>query len=213
MQEPLRKIQIFGGRLRTDYAEALGTRGGEYLGRIENAAVRLQALVKSLFQLSQIDKDTRPFGPVDLTQTIAEVRQDLEARLEQTSGRIECGPLPTVIGDPVQIRQLLQNLIGNGLKYHCAEAPPVVTITAEMLDGNACQIAVQDNGIGFEEEYLDRIFQPFQRLHGVTEYEGTGIGLAICRKIVDRHSGGLTARSAPGQGATFLVTLPREQSL
>ena len=208
LQEPLRKIQIFGGRLKTGYREVLGERGGEYLERIENAAGRLQALVKSLFQLSQVDKDTRPFVPVDLTQTVAEVEMDLEARLDETQGRIEFGPLPTVSGDPLQIRQLLQNLIGNGLKYHRLGEPPVVTVTAALLDGTTCQMAVCDNGIGFDEEYLDRIFQPFQRLHGVTEYEGTGIGLAICRKIVDRHNGSLTAHSEPGRGATFLVTLP-----
>lgn len=208
LQEPLRKIQIFGGRLKTGYGEVLDERGRDYLARIENAASRLQDLVKSLFQLSQIDKDPRPLVHVDLMQTLAEVRQDLEARLDQTGGHIEAETLPTVIGDPLQIRQLLLNLIGNGLKYHRTDTPPVVRVTASVLDGSACQIAIQDNGIGFEEEYLDRIFQPFQRLHGVTEYEGTGIGLAICRKIVDRHGGGLTAKSMLGQGATFLVTLP-----
>ena len=216
LQEPLRKIQIFGGRLKAGYGNVLGERGNDYLGRIENAAERLQTLVRALFQLTQIEKDVRPFVPVDLTQIAADVRLDLETRLDETQGKIEFERLPTISGDPLQIRQLLQNLIGNGLKYHRPEEPPVVTVTASLettsLPGrDVCRITVRDNGIGFEEEYLDRIFQPFQRLHGASEYEGTGIGLAICRKIVERHSGTLTAHSTPGLGAAFQVTLPMKK--
>jgi signal transduction histidine kinase len=150
-----------------------------------------------------------------------EVSADLETRIEQAGGRVEIEELPTIDADPMQMRQLLQNLIGNSLKYFRAGVPPVVRIYCqkpvarrpESLDESGparqfCEILVTDNGIGFDEKYLDRIFTVFQRLHKKGEYEGTGVGLAICRKIVDRHSGTITARSSLGQGATFVVTLP-----
>jgi signal transduction histidine kinase len=145
---------------------------------------------------------------------------DLEVRLEQAGGRIDLAPLPTIDADPMQMRQLLQNLLGNALKFSSPESRPAVRLTSSSAPepgvspaGNGsrtqyCQLIVEDNGIGFDEQYLDRIFVPFQRLHGRGEYEGTGIGLAICRKIAERHSGQITARSTPGQGATFIVTLP-----
>ena len=124
--------------------------------------------------------------------------------------------LPTIDADPTQMRRLLQNLIGNALKFHRPEAPPLVKISAKRLDsperGQRYQILVEDNGIGFDEKYLDRIFTPFQRLYSQGKYEGTGIGLAICRKIVERHGGSITAKSRPGQGATFIVTLPVKQT-
>lgn len=218
LQEPLRKIQVFGGRLRAGYGDALGARGEEFLKRIEGAAGRMQALVRDLFQLTQVDQVPRPFVPVDMGLAAREALTDLEARLEETQGEVEVGSLPTVTGDPLQMRQLLLNLIGNGLKYHRPEAPPRVSVTACRESGadgteDRHRITVRDNGIGFDERYLDRIFQPFQRLHGRGEYEGTGIGLAICRKIVERHGGTLTARSAPGEGAAFMVSLPDVVSL
>ena len=144
---------------------------------------------------------------------------DLEGRIFDTGGRVEVGALPTIEAEPLQMRQLLQNLIGNGLKFHRQGEPPVVRIEGRLLDTSdphaedtapgprRCEIQVQDNGIGFEEVYSERIFELFQRLHGRDEYEGTGMGLAICRKIVTRHGGTISAHSAPGQGATFIVTL------
>jgi signal transduction histidine kinase len=146
---------------------------------------------------------------------VREVIDDLEASILETEGQIEIHDLPTIEADPTQMRQLLQNLIGNALKFHGSEKP-VVTIYGgpvggeRTLDGQ-CEIIIEDNGIGFDEKYLDRIFTPFQRLHGRGTYEGTGIGLAICRKIVDRHSGSITAKSEPGKGSTFIVTLPLKQ--
>jgi light-regulated signal transduction histidine kinase (bacteriophytochrome) len=143
------------------------------------------------------------------------VLSDLQIRIEQSGGRVELGDLPCIDADPMQMRQLLQNLIGNALKYRRDDAVPLVQVYAQLLNGHEqalCQIYVQDNGIGFDEKYLDRIFIPFQRLHGRNEYEGTGIGLAICSKIVQRHGGSITAKSTPGQGATFMVTLPTVQS-
>ncbi len=139
---------------------------------------------------------------------------DLEVRIEQVGGRVELGNLPTVDADPLQMRQLMQNLIGNALKYHRPEVPPVVQVSSKPVVGQSrdvCQILVEDNGIGFEEVYVDRIFTIFQRLHGRTEYEGTGVGLAVCRKIAERHGGTITARSTPGKGSSFMVTLPVRQ--
>jgi light-regulated signal transduction histidine kinase (bacteriophytochrome) len=152
-----------------------------------------------------------PFIQVDLNEVIAGLVSDLDARLIETGGSVEILSLPTVYGDPTQMRQLLQNLIGNALKFHSANAVPVVRLSAELIDnGKACRISVADNGIGFDEKYLDRVFTVFQRLHGRGDYEGTGVGLAVCRKIVERHGGSITARSKPGEGATFIVTMPLE---
>src|SRR5262249_36424730 len=147
----------------------------------------------------------QPFEPVDLAAATRDVVTDLETRIEQVGGRVEVGDLPTVDADPLQVRQLMQNLIGNALKYHRPEVPPVVNVSCSPVGGcedgrvvpapHLCQIRVEDNGIGFEEVYSERIFTIFQRLHGRNEYEGTGVGLAVCRKIAERHGGSITARS------------------
>jgi PAS domain S-box-containing protein len=224
LQEPLRKIQAFGDRLKTRCGEALSEQGRDYMARMQNAAARMQILIDDLLAFSRVTTQVEPFLPVDLIQIAREVISDLEATIERSGGRVELGELPTIEADPVQMRQLLQNLLANALKFRRPDEPPVVTISSRPLDPAAnppphpfaprqfCQLVVEDNGIGFDEKYLDRIFIPFQRLHGRDEYEGTGIGLAICRKIVERHGGAITARSAPGRGARFIVTLPLRQS-
>jgi signal transduction histidine kinase len=159
-----------------------------------------------------------------LNEVTQEVVSDLEARIEQIGGRVEVSRLPIVEADRLQMRQLLQNLISNALKFHREEEEPVVKVYSELLqeweeegsgriaDRRAYQIFVEDNGIGFDEKYLERVLAPFQRLHGRDAYEGTGMGMAICRKVVERHNGYITAKSIPGQGATFIVTLPVRQS-
>jgi len=150
---------------------------------------------------------------VDLGDVVRTVVSDLEMRIHDANGRVEIGALPAIFGDRGQMAQLFQNLIGNGLKFRKPGEIPVVKIESkeETLASGAAgwQIAVEDNGIGFDEKHRDRIFQIFQRLHGRSEYEGTGIGLAICRKIVDRHNGVITAHSSPGAGARFVITLPQ----
>jgi signal transduction histidine kinase len=161
---------------------------------------------------------------VDLSVVARGVVADLETRIEETGGQVEINELPTIEADPTQMQQLLQNLIGNALKFHREDEPPLVKVHAQRLNGrgelpvegtadaDTCRITVVDNGVGFDDEkHLDRIFQVFQRLHSWSEYEGTGIGLATCRKIVERHGGKITAESKPGQGATFVVTLPIRQ--
>jgi signal transduction histidine kinase len=223
LQEPLRKVQAFGSRLQNKYSEALGDQGRDYLERMQSAAARMQTQIKDLLAYSRVTTRAQPFVPVDLSKVAQEVVSDLGVRIEQVGGQVEVGGLPTIEADPDQMRQLLQHLIGNALKFHREGETPVVKIHAESLNGQGegaagasagdglWQIMVEDNGIGFDEKYLERIFQVFQRLHGRSEYEGTGIGLATCRKIIERHGGSITAKSAPGQGATFIVTLPVRQ--
>ena len=223
LQEPTRKVQAFGDRLEAVSGDALGDRGRDYLERMKDAAGRMQTLINNLLTYSRVTTRAQPFVPVELSQVARDVLSDLEVKIEKEAARVEVGDLPTIDADPTQMRQLLQNLIGNSLKFHPEGETTVVKIHGELLKGEGqrqrgippvdgrCQIIVEDNGIGFDEKYLDRIFTIFQRLHGRNEYEGTGIGLAVCRKIAERHGGDITAKSAPGHGATFIVTLPVKQ--
>lgn len=213
LQEPLRKIQAFGDRLKTKYEQALGPEGQDYLVRMQNAAARMQTLIQDLLSLSRVTSQAKPFATVDLNEVVKTVVSDLEVRIERTGGRVDVSALPLIHGDRGQMAQLLQNLIGNALKFQKPGEAPVVKVYSEFLTvqtggADAWQVVVEDHGIGFDEKYRERIFQIFQRLHGRSEYEGTGIGLAICRKIVDRHGGSITAYSTPGAGAKFVITLP-----
>jgi two-component system, LuxR family, sensor kinase FixL len=213
LQEPLRKIQAFGDRLKTKYETGLGPEGLDYLSRMQNAAARMQVLIQDLLSLSRVTSNSKPFTPVDLGDVARTVVSDLEMRIQDAGGQVDIGALPVIFGDRGQMAQLFQNLIGNGIKFRKPGEKPVVKISSEihaLANGaSGWQITVEDNGIGFDEKYRDRIFQIFQRLHGRSEYEGTGIGLAICRKIVDRHSGAITAHSTPGAGAKFVILLPQ----
>jgi signal transduction histidine kinase len=206
--------------LRDKCEESLGEVGRDYLARMQNASTRMQALIQALLTYSRVTTRPEPFSQVVLTPLTQEVISDLAARIEQTGARVEVGDLPRIEASPHQLRQLFQNLLSNSLKYRSGEKP-IIKVTANHVKdpaskktspgGQWVRIYVEDNGIGFDEKYLDRIFQPFQRLHGRGHYEGTGMGLAICRKIVERHGGIITAKSAPGKGATFIVTLPVKQ--
>jgi PAS domain S-box-containing protein len=207
LQEPLRKIQAFGDRLKVRYTDALTGEGVDYLDRMQKAAGRMQALINDLLAFSRITTKAQPFAPVDLSAIAHEVVHDLEERTHQTGGEVVVGPLPAVDADAMQMRQLLQNLVGNGLKFHKPGVPPRVEVSGSTSNGTA-EIVVSDNGIGFDDKYAERIFTMFERLHGRASYEGTGIGLAICRKIAHRHGGDIRASSNPGEGARFVVTLP-----
>ncbi len=222
LQEPLRKVQAFSDRLKSKCAASIDDQGRDYLDRIQNASKRMQTLINDLLTYARVSTKAQPFVTADLVTITREVVSDLETRIEQTDGRVEVGAMPSVEADPLQFRQLMQNLIGNSLKYKRPDVPPVVKVSGRhfaddpsvprgVATGPVCQIAIEDNGIGFDEVYTDRIFTIFQRLHGRNEYEGTGVGLAVCRKIVERHGGTITARSTPGTGSTFLVTLPVHQ--
>jgi light-regulated signal transduction histidine kinase (bacteriophytochrome) len=211
LQEPLRKIQAFSDRLKLKCGPAFDDTGRDYLARMVDAAARMRRLIDDLLMFSRVTSKAKPFEPVDLAAIAHTVVSDLEIRIEQTGGKVEVGPLPALDADPTQMRQLLQNLIGNALKFRRPEVPPLVAVWGDQQDGHV-RLSVADNGIGFDEKYTDRIFQVFQRLHGRAEYEGSGIGLAVCRKIAERHGGGISARSTPGVGSTFTVTLPLQQS-
>lgn len=213
LQEPLRKIQAFGDRLRDQLRENLDEDQRDYFERMLNASTRMRAMINDLLSLSRVTTRGKPFEQVDLDAVAREVVSDLELSIERSGGSVTVEPLPIIDADRVQMRQLLQNLIANGLKFHPPDCAPSVRVWVEYPAEGQVSLFVQDNGIGFDTQYLDRILLPFQRLHGRGEYEGSGIGLAVCRKIAERHSGSITASSQPGQGATFIVTLPLRQSL
>lgn len=209
LQEPLRKIQAFSDRVTTRYAERLDDQGRDYLARMSNAAARMQLLIDALLGLSRVSSKKLASEPVELKSVVHEVLCDLEIRIQSSGGRVEVGDLPDTEGDAVQLRQLFQNLIGNALKFSRPGEPPLVRVSAVLSDaGSTMEIRVQDNGVGFESKDAERIFLPFQRLHGRAQYEGTGIGLTICQKIVERHGGSIRAESAPGAGTSFVITLP-----
>lgn len=222
LQEPLRKIQAFGDRLRTVQGPKFDDQGRDYLERMNNAAERMHTLINDLLGYSRVTTKARPFEPTDLNREVTGVLRDLETTIDESGGTVTVGMLPKVDADGLQMRQLFQNLIANALKFRKDGEAPHVEINAEIFKGvepsiggsipeDMVRITVADNGIGFDEKYLDRIFTPFQRLHGRNEYEGTGIGLAVCRKIAERHGGSLTAESTLGEGSTFIVTLPLTQ--
>lgn len=211
LQEPLRKIVAFGDRLHASYSGALKEQGADYLQRMQNAAHRMQRLIEDLLTYSRLSTKIRPFEPVNLEAVVKETLVDMEILIQRTKGRVVYESLPTLDADKTQMRQLLQNLIGNALKFHKKEEPPVVAVRGKRLDENYCEITVEDNGIGFDEKYLDRIFVPFERLHGRGEYDGTGIGLAVCQKVAKRHGGQITAKSVVGKGSVFIVQLPYKQ--
>jgi light-regulated signal transduction histidine kinase (bacteriophytochrome) len=215
LQEPLRKIQAFGDRLQRKYETTLGSEGNDYVDRMQNAAGRMQALINDLLLFSRVSSKAQPPQDVDLNELVREVESDLEARLQATSGTLELAPMPTIPGDPMQLRQLFQNVIGNALKFHRLDTPPVVTVSAQLMDGvdtekvtRFCRLSIRDNGIGFDAKYAERVFEVFERLHSRTEFEGTGMGLAICRRIVERHGGTIRAVSELGRGTTFIIDLP-----
>jgi signal transduction histidine kinase len=213
LQEPLRKIKMFGNILHKQLHGQLPDQAEEYLIRMQNASARMEQMIQGLLELSRVNTRGGSFTQVDLTAVAQIVLSDLEPRLVSSAGRVIIEPLPTIQADALQMRQLFQNLLSNGLKFHQAGTPPVVRISGTLggpLGGEPDRITlkVEDNGIGFEAQFAERIFQPFQRLHGRAEFEGTGMGLAICYRIVERHRGTITAHSQPGSGTTFLISLP-----
>ncbi|MBC3787909.1 PAS domain-containing sensor histidine kinase [Spirosoma utsteinense] len=221
LQEPLRKIQSFGDLLKNQYATGLGE-GITYLDRMQSAASRMSTLIRDLLAYSRISTQQEATARVPLTQVVRQAVLDLDLLIGETRAVIRIDPLPTVLGDTSQLGQLFLNLLGNALKFRRTGVPPQVQIQAHHVlpsdlppsvkPARAAptyhRIDVTDNGIGFDEQYVDRIFQVFQRLHGRSEYTGTGIGLAICEKVAANHGGAITARSQPGQGATFSIYLP-----
>ena len=212
LQEPLRKILAFGDRLKIRCSGMLDEKGADYLQRIVDTSQRMRQLVDALLNYSRIASNKEAPRLVDMGKLCRQVLGDLEDHVERSGAKVEVGALPCLMAEPTQMRQLLQNLISNALKFVKPGQAPHVKLGSRALPNDPAgkqvwEIDVEDQGIGFDEKYLKRIFGMLERLHTREEYEGTGIGLAICRRIAERHGGGITAKSRPGQGACFTVTL------
>jgi len=225
MQEPLRKIQTFGERLQTKYGDVLNDDGKVYLTRIMSSAEIMRSLIDNLLEFSRITRRTQIFEPTDLNVTIKTVSNELELLFDDTNAKLIIdSELPLVEAIPLQMKQLFSNLISNAIKFRKKDVPPVIHISCRLVDNeerkkfmlysdiNYYSIRISDNGIGFEQDYAEKIFQIFQRLHGKSEYPGSGIGLAICKKIIDHHQGVMYAEGEPQKGATFTIILPLIQS-
>ena len=215
LQEPLRKIQAFGERLHKNHHEALDETGQHYLDRMVDAATRMRRLIDDLLSYSRVNAKTTKFQPVDLSGVLADVLSDLEPRIAAEGAKVRIGILPAIEADPGQMHQLFLNLLSNSMKFHRQGIPPSIMIEGSVevgAVGAVARIAVTDNGIGFEARHAERIFGMFERLHGREEFDGTGVGLATCRKIVEHHSGELTAWGEPDAGAVFTIVLPIRQT-
>ena len=206
LQEPLRTVASYVQLLSRRYRDRLDADGLEFIDFAVGGVRRMQQLIEDLLAFSRVGTRGAPLVPTDMRSAFEITLASLHAALEESRATVTSDPLPMVIGDAGQLVQLLTNLIGNALKFH-ADAPPQVHLGATR-DGRMWTISVRDNGIGIAPEYFERIFVIFQRLHSREEYAGTGVGLAICKKIVERHGGRMWVESAPGRGATFSFTLP-----
>lgn len=211
LQEPLRKILTFGERLVASAGSTLEQEPRQHLDRILEAAARMRILIDDLLEYSQVSTRPQHVARTDLGAIAREVVADLDSAIADAGARVEIGHLPTLDADETQMRQLLRNLIGNALKYRRSDVPLVVELSCDTSRGPLHTISVVDNGIGFNPIYSEKIFKMFQRLHNRSQYKGTGIGLAICRKIAERHGGFITATGTSGEGATFRVALPVTQ--
>lgn len=222
LQEPLRKVQSFGKLLVDNYNDVLDETGRDYVRRMQEAATRMEKMMSDLLAYSRVGRQRRPFETVDLNKVCSNVLLDIESRILATGAKIDVENMPVIEADPLQMHQLLQNLLSNAIKFHKPGEQPVIKVSSRLRQNEGhkavqpqnrqIEILIEDYGIGFDTKYLDRIFQPFQRLHGRSEYEGSGIGLSICTRIVERHNGSITAVSTPGIGSTFIIRLPIKQS-
>jgi light-regulated signal transduction histidine kinase (bacteriophytochrome) len=218
LQEPLRKIRIFSELVQKELSDTSTDNAKDYLERIINATERMQGLMKSLLSYSHLSTENFPLEPVNLRFIVEKVIEDLVPTWKEKKPEIEVADLPEIEADPVQMTQLFQNLITNAVRYSKNGETPVIKISGRTIYGSkngkkdmTCELFVEDNGIGIDMCHADRIFLPFERLHSHREYEGTGMGLAICRKIVNRHGGKISVKSQPGEGSRFIISLPVNQ--
>lgn len=224
LQEPLRKITSFSERLKEKLPPNLEPDVQLYLNRMLAATDNMRMLIDNLLEFSRTSRSSEPFVQVNLNEVLTDARADLELKIEESNARIESDTLPTIDAIPLQMRQLFTNLLSNAIKFKKADEPPFISITCKSLtveekeeyhlreNATYYQLIVKDSGIGFNQEFEHKIFQIFQRLHGKAEYPGSGIGLAICKKIVDNHMGQLFARGDQGMGAAFFIILPESQT-
>ena len=211
LQEPLRKVVMFGDRLKNQFSGEMNEKALGFLDRMGNAATRMQILIDELLLFSRVSTKGKTFKETNLEKIVHEVLADLESRITRSGAKVHMETLPVIEADEIQMRQLFQNLIGNALKFHKNDIPPEILVRGHVNGSSTCEILVKDNGIGFDEKYVQRIFKPFERLHGRSDYEGTGMGLAICKKIVKRHGGSICVESKLNEGCEFSVTLPLKQ--
>lgn len=211
LQEPIRKISYYSDFFLNKYIDNFDEKGREYLNGMLSASHRMRNLIHDLLAFSQVDKKPTAFRPVDLYKVVQETLQDMEVRIREQSADIQVEPLPVIEADEGMIRQLFGNVISNSLKYAREDLKPVIRISCAQQNGTIA-IYITDNGIGFDEKYLPKMFTLFQRLHSNDQYKGTGLGLAICQKIVDLHNGSITASSKENEGATFTISLPLKQT-
>jgi len=218
LQEPLRKILMFSDRLGFKFKDQLDDEARLFITRIQQSGERMQALIKDILLFSKTSLEKQTFVESDLNAILTDVLEDLELVIQSKKARINAQSLPLLSVNPVLMRPLFHNLISNALKYSKKNEIPEVKIYSESTQGKPlngteiknkyCRIFIEDNGIGFDQKYSEQIFGMFKRLHLHTEFEGTGIGLALCKKIVEEHHGFITARSQPGKGSTFIISLP-----
>ena len=220
LQEPLRKIMAFSDILQEQFAPQLGDFGQDVIGRMQSATGRMSALIRDVLAYSRISTHREPFQLVSLDQVLADVCRELRADFGEAEGQIDADALPIIQGDLAQLHHLLANLLENALKFRSNAQSAIIRVTCRTVSGAAAppelnpatvyyEISLTDNGIGFDMKYADRIFEVFQRLHTRQQYSGTGIGLAICKRVVENHQGAIRAASQPGHGATFRVYLPK----
>lgn len=210
LQEPLRKIIAFGDRIVAKEND-LQEESKDYLERMQKASARMQNLIEDLLRFSKVNNKSQHFEPVDLGKIIDEVKDILEFKIDKLNGTITETSMPCIEADPHQMLQLFQNIMANALKFHREGIPPHILVESRRHGTNGWEITIKDNGIGFDEKYAERIFKPFERLHGKSAYEGTGIGLAICKRIVERHNGTIIVKSVLGEGSSFVITLLEKQ--
>lgn len=220
LQEPLRKIRAFGNRLESGYADVIDERGQDFLKRMLNAAERMSMLISDLLAFSRVSTRGKDFEDVNLNEVFKDIISDLEVAIDESAAKVSVESMPEIKADKSQMEQLMLNLMSNALKFRKPDVTPEITVTCS-TPGDAelksvlhddlyewTKICISDNGIGFEQSFAEKIFAPFQRLHGRSEYKGTGIGLAVCRRIVERHNGHIFAQSQPGEGASFTIIIP-----
>lgn len=223
LQEPLRKIRIFSERIGMKYSGELDNEGKSYIDKMQSACERMQNLINDILAFSKLNVEKEVMVFSDINSIIEEVLVDMEIEIQEKNAKVEVERIPKLNVHPRLIKPLFQNLISNSLKYSRKEIAPVVKISAKLDEplktpdpnqvGKFCRINVEDNGVGFEQEYAEQVFTMFKRLHVGSEYEGTGIGLAICKKIVEQHKGFISVKSAVNEGSTFIISLPVEESV
>lgn len=207
LKAPIRNIKTLGQFLKEDYGDLLDEKGKEYIYKIGELTTRLYHLIDNILEFSRLTKDPKPFESIDLNKLTQEAVDSLDMEIKETQGTVHIGSLPTAKGDSFLLLQLFLNIISNSLKFHRPGEPPVVNIRSQTPKNGFWEILIEDNGIGFDEKQAQRIMQPFKRLVSNDQFEGSGLGLATCQKIVDHHKGTITCYSQPGKGTTFVLGL------